>query len=341
MLLFVASEAEYQARALGASPFVGGITGGMVGGLAQAYATMGFCTCMKTVEITKHKVAASGMKPPGTLETFMNIYRAEGIRGINKGVNAVAVRQVTNWGSRFGLSRVAENLIKSASGKGENDKLGVGEKILASGLGGGLSAWNQPIEVIRVEMQSKTEDPNRPKKLGVVSAAKYIYGNNGIKGLYRGVTPRIALGVWQTVCMVALGDVAKDMIEKATGEAVTAKYVFTSDMSFDVESFANHLCLQALNHSEREADWERGTRQTDAVRRRYHRGQQLTRSWTTKHDPTGCHVFIGGGWFSERGFQRFLFLRRHNLACAPGLGGCIAYWVERTRSTWIDPTTGL
>lgn len=79
----------------------------MTGGLAQAYATMGFCTCMKTVEMTKHKAAAVGKKPPGTMETFMAIYRAEGIAGINKGVNAVAVRQVTNWGSRFGLSRMA------------------------------------------------------------------------------------------------------------------------------------------------------------------------------------------------------------------------------------------
>ena len=79
----------------------------MTGGLAQAYATMGFCTCMKTVEMTKHKAALKGEKVPGTMATFMGIYRAEGLKGINKGVNAVAVRQVTNWGSRFGLSRVA------------------------------------------------------------------------------------------------------------------------------------------------------------------------------------------------------------------------------------------
>lgn len=55
---------------------------------------------MKTVEITRHKVAASGVKPPGTWAVFMDIYRREGIKGINKGVNAVAVRQMTNWGSR-------------------------------------------------------------------------------------------------------------------------------------------------------------------------------------------------------------------------------------------------
>ncbi len=207
VLLFVASEAEYYARSFGAPDFLAGISGGMVGGLAQAYATMGFCTCMKTVEITKHKAAAAGMKTPGTMETFMTIYRAEGIRGINKGVNAVAVRQVTNWGSRFGLSRVAENGIRRVTGKEHGEKLSVAEKILASGLGGGLSAWNQPIEVVRVEMQSKTPDPNRPKNLTVGKALRYIYQSNGMKGLYRGVTPRIGLGVWQTICMVALGDV--------------------------------------------------------------------------------------------------------------------------------------
>ena len=39
-----------------------------------------------------------------------------------------------------------------------------------------------------------------------------IYQQNGIKGLYRGVTPRIGLGVWQTVFMVAFGDIFKRML---------------------------------------------------------------------------------------------------------------------------------
>jgi hypothetical protein len=206
VLLFVASEAEYYARRAGGNEFVGGITGGVVGGVAQAYATMGFCTCMKTVEITQHKQAAAGIKPQSTFTTFMDIYRKEGIAGINKGVNAVAIRQMTNWGSRFGLSRLAEGWIRSLTGKKDGEKLGAVEKIIASGLGGGLSAWNQPIEVIRVEMQSKKEDPNRPKKMTVGNTARYIYSQNGFKGLYRGVAPRIGLGVWQTICMVAIGD---------------------------------------------------------------------------------------------------------------------------------------
>lgn len=161
---------------------------------------------MKTVEITKHKLAATGVKPQSTFATFMDIYRKEGIRGINKGVNAVAIRQMTNWGSRFGLSRLAEGWIRTATGKKENEKLSGLEKVFASSIGGGLSAWNQPIEVIRVEMQSKKEDPNRPKKMTVGTTFKYIYQQNGIRGLYRGIAPRISLGIWQTVCMVAFGD---------------------------------------------------------------------------------------------------------------------------------------
>lgn len=223
VLLFVASEAEYFARSMGASDFGSGIAGGVTGGVAQAYATMGFCTCMKTVEITKHKLAASGVKPQSTFATFMDIWRKEGIRGINKGVNAVAIRQMTNWGSRFGFSRLAEQGIRNVSGKSDTEKLGAMEKVAASALGGGLSTWNQPIEVIRVEMQSKADDPNRPKKMTVGNTFKYIYNKDGFKGLYRGVAPRIGLGIWQTVCMVAMGDMAKSYVEKLTGDKVVAK----------------------------------------------------------------------------------------------------------------------
>lgn len=56
---------------------------------------------MKTVEITRHKVAASGVKPPSTWAVFGEIYKKEGLAGVNKGVNAVAVRQCTNWGARY------------------------------------------------------------------------------------------------------------------------------------------------------------------------------------------------------------------------------------------------
>ncbi|KAI8619610.1 mitochondrial carrier domain-containing protein [Chytriomyces sp. MP71] len=234
VLMFAVSEIEYRLRAVGASGPVAGIIGGMGGGICQAYTTMGFCTFMKTVEVTRHKVRF-GFRPyqssawrgvrnlivhsspfsqgeganKSTIQVAREIFAKEGIKGINKGVNAVALRQMTNWGSRFGLSRIAEDVIRGKGEANKKRKLSDWEKIAASSIGGALSCWNQPIEVIRIEMQSQLKLAGRPEKMTMAAAASYIYKNNGLLGFYRGVTPRIGLSVYLTVCMVAIGDKVK------------------------------------------------------------------------------------------------------------------------------------
>jgi len=216
VLLFTASEVE-AATAGAVGPGAAGLLGGMTGGIAQAYATMGFTTCMKTVEITRHKQATTGAQVQSTWGVFADIYRREGLRGINKGVNAVAVRQCTNWGSRMGFARLAEDVIQSWRGKKPGESLGPFDKILSATIGGTLATWNQPIEVVRVEMQSMAKSTmtsaDRPAKLTIANTLAYIYRNNGIRGLYRGVTPRIGLGVWQTICMVSFADYVKIWIK--------------------------------------------------------------------------------------------------------------------------------
>ena len=176
--------------------------GGMAGGLAQAYTTMGFCTFMKTVEVTRHK---SGQYA-STWSVAAEVFRREGIRGLNRGVSAVALRQMTNWGSRFGIARVTETIMRRGDSK---RRLSTGEQLLASVVGGFLGCWNQPIEVIRVEMQSQLKLPDRPVNPSIWSTARYIYDKHGLKGFYRGVLPRIGLGVYLTVLMVFGGDQLK------------------------------------------------------------------------------------------------------------------------------------
>ncbi|KAI9365198.1 mitochondrial carrier domain-containing protein [Pilaira anomala] len=197
VLLFTASEIEYRAAAAGASPFLVS----MGGGIAQAYSTMGFCTFMKTVEVTRQKSAGN----ESTFKIAGDIFKKEGIAGINKGVNAVALRQCTNWASRFGIARFAQDAIVKKR-HGEHGAADVIDKASASIIAGALSCWNQPLEVIRVEMQSQLKTVGRPEKMGLWTTTKYIYSNNGIVGFYRGLVPRIGLGIWQTLVMVALGD---------------------------------------------------------------------------------------------------------------------------------------
>ncbi|KAF9149772.1 hypothetical protein BG015_008399 [Linnemannia schmuckeri] len=212
VLIFAAGEIEYLALSSGISPFAAGLVGGMGGGLAQAYTTMGFCTFMKTVEITRHKATGPNVS---TFAVASEIFKREGIRGINKGVNAVALRQCTNWGSRLGLSRLAEETIRKFRGSESSHlPLTAWEKIAASAIGGGLSIWNQPIEVIRVEMQSQLKTAGRPEKMTIVNCARWIWQTNGLKGFYRGSVPRFGLGMWQTICMVAGGDALKKFVNE-------------------------------------------------------------------------------------------------------------------------------
>jgi hypothetical protein len=95
-------------------------------------------------------------------------------------------------------------------GKDTARKLTNSEKLLASVIGGALGCWNQPFEVIRVEMQSQAKDPNRPARMNLFTTGRYIWQQHGLLGFYRGVTPRIGLSVYLTVCMVFGGDKIKE-----------------------------------------------------------------------------------------------------------------------------------
>ncbi|KAI5476370.1 mitochondrial carrier protein [Pseudohyphozyma bogoriensis] len=225
ILIWSATAVESFSTSHDISPGSAGLLGGIAGGAAQAYLAMGVCTTMKTAEITRMKTIKTassvvGQPPapqtvPSTWRLFSDTYKKEGIRGINKGVNAVAIRQMTNWGSRMGITRLAESLIREYRQIPEKVQLTPQDKILSAAIGGALGCWNHPIEVVRVEMQSlqKTTSVNRPAKLTVANTFAYIYKENGLRGLFRGVTPRVMLGVWRTICLVSVADYAKEFVQ--------------------------------------------------------------------------------------------------------------------------------
>ncbi|KAJ3012489.1 UNVERIFIED_CONTAM: hypothetical protein HDU68_001167 [Siphonaria sp. JEL0065] len=74
-------------------------------------AAVGFCIFMKTVEVTRHRDGPQ----KSTIEAALEIFRREGIVGINKACGRMSI-----LGSRFGLSRVAGDLIR---GKDKSRKL--------------------------------------------------------------------------------------------------------------------------------------------------------------------------------------------------------------------------
>lgn len=52
----------------------------------------------------------------------------------------------------MGFARLAEGSIRNARGIPVGERLSTMDRVAASALGGALGCWNQPIEVVRVEV---------------------------------------------------------------------------------------------------------------------------------------------------------------------------------------------
>jgi len=54
-------------------------------------------------------------------------------------------------------------------------------------------------------------DPTRPSERTMYTTFRHILKDSGVKGLFRGILPRIGVASWATICMVGLGDQVKEM----------------------------------------------------------------------------------------------------------------------------------
>merc|ERR1712061_613837 len=108
-------------------------------------------------------------------------------------------RQGSNWASRQGITEFVRSRVATANYGNEKAKLSKGEEIFCGTLGGALSTWNQPFEVARIQAQAAANE-GKPS-IGMVATMKNIVAADGVGGLFKGIVPRIGLGVWQTLFM--------------------------------------------------------------------------------------------------------------------------------------------
>lgn len=55
-------------------------------------------------------------------------------------------------------------------------------------------------------------NPDRPASVTMASTFMYIVRTSGVRGLFRGVVPRIGVAAWATICMVGFGDMVREKI---------------------------------------------------------------------------------------------------------------------------------
>lgn len=195
-VLMVAKEAINDVTlAAGASPFVAATIAGAGGGVCQV-AVMGPCTYVVTAAVT----TSSKDNPKTAVQIVRETYQRCGIRGFYPGGSAIALRQATNWASRQGLTELVRNTMRNRK-QGESKRLSTSEEIVSGIIGGALSCWNHPFEVARIEMQARANA--QEARLGMISVFQLVVKEHGMQGLFKGVLPRICLGIWQTLFMVS------------------------------------------------------------------------------------------------------------------------------------------
>jgi hypothetical protein len=92
-----------------------------------------------------------------------------------------------------------------------NAKLTVAQEAGAGVIGGALSCWNHPFEVARIQMQTAAER-GQPKQ-NMIQVFQTVVKENGPLGLFKGIVPRIGLGIWQTLFMVTGAKLVKQALE--------------------------------------------------------------------------------------------------------------------------------
>lgn len=196
----------------------GGFIGGACGGICQSL-VMTPCTFFITASIDK-KISY--------LQKIKYIFKQRGIVTLYKGNTAMCLRQGTNWASRQGITEFVRNVILQRKKKKiqatsdvqnknihhiqsqntttlkiretkEEPTLNIQEEVFCGIIGGTLSVWNNPFDVIRVHMQSNA---NKNINLTFFQSFLHLYKEGGLFILYKGVIPRCLLCIWQTLFMV-------------------------------------------------------------------------------------------------------------------------------------------
>ena len=196
LLIFAKDGIIRSSKAAGFSEVTAGLLGGFGGGCAQVV-VLGPCTYLITAKVAER--AGEAMSMTARIKTT---WEAAGIAGFYRGGFALMLRQGSNWASRQGLTDAVRAAFKARHSGEKNPRLSIAEEAISGTIGGALSVWNQPFEVLRIEAQSAAA--RGLAKKNIVETARQIFAESGFLGFYQGSGPRAGLCIVQTQFMITI-----------------------------------------------------------------------------------------------------------------------------------------
>merc|ERR1719271_1414171 len=163
---------------------------------------MGPCTFVVTATVT-------GSKDLNVGNLIATTWKEKGLKGFYPGGTAIAFRQASNWASRQGFNEFFRTKIAQLKYGDPKAKLTKWDEASSGILGGAFSTWNQPFEVARIQMQAAAAAGEKEQP-GMARVMVNVVKDQGPQGLFKGIIPRIGLGIWQTLFMVTGAKILKE-----------------------------------------------------------------------------------------------------------------------------------
>lgn len=177
---------------LGGSKTAAALAGGVVGGVIQSVIMTPTGLVFCSLNLNRGK---PGYENDTSISVAKRIIDEKGIQGMFIGGGPMALRQASNWASRSLFTEICRTNLRLS-------RFGIAGEIASGAIGGVGSCWNTPIETVRVLMQRDVSSGIPPKPfMGYIND---IQAEDGVPGLFRGVTPRAVQAIWQTVFMVVV-----------------------------------------------------------------------------------------------------------------------------------------
>ncbi len=207
---------HFSTKGLGFSEVTAGFLGGFGGGVTQV-SVMAPCTYLITASVAGAQAQGGSMS---AIDRIKHTFKTHGISGFYRGSGALAARQGSNWASRQGLTdffrehlkshRFEQQLHQTKNNRNQtsfNGNLSILDETIAGTIGGCLSAWNQPVEVLRIDAQTRAAKGLPSQNMFITT--KNIVLESGVPGLFKGIVPRMGLCTAQTLYMVTVPYIMK------------------------------------------------------------------------------------------------------------------------------------
>lgn len=156
--------------------------------LAGAAAGAIQCVICCPMELAKTRLQLQAVGPArtykGSLDCLVQIYRREGLRGINRGMVSTLLRETPSFGVYF----LTYDVLTRAMGCEPDDRLLVPKLLLAGGTSG-ITSWlsTYPMDVVKSRLQADGLQ-GTPRYRGIVDCMRQSYQAEGWQVFTRGLS---------------------------------------------------------------------------------------------------------------------------------------------------------